>query len=62
MAEPVRGPGRPRLPEGAARADRLTIRLTYAERALVDSAALKAKLAPSEWVRQLVRRAVKTSK
>jgi uncharacterized protein (DUF1778 family) len=46
-----RGPGRPRLPKGAAKGAVLSVRLTAAERAAVDRAARAAGRSPSDWSR-----------
>jgi hypothetical protein len=46
--------GRPRLPKGVARSVNLQIRLTEAERALIEAKAKSDKKDLSEWVREAV--------
>lgn len=52
MSREKRGPGRPPMPEGAAKATMFAIRLTPAERAAIDAAAERAGKGVSQWARE----------
>lgn len=57
MQATSRGPGRPKLPPGEVRDQFLRIRLTEAERDLIeDAATLDGSATDSEWARELLLR------
>jgi hypothetical protein len=52
-----RGPGRPALPAGKAKASMFAVRLTDAERAAIDDAAKRANQPVTAWARAALLRA-----
>jgi hypothetical protein len=55
-------PGRPPLPEGAAKEGRLYCRLTGSEVKEIESAAQAADKSESEWIREVLLSAARTKK
>lgn len=54
MSREKRGPGRPPMPEGAAKGNMFAVRLTPAERAAIDAAAERAGKGVTQWAREVL--------